>query len=70
VASTPDEIVDAVLRLPESDRWQIASRILDTLSENVPGVFEEEEAFLEELKRRAQDGSPRIPVSDLWKQAE
>jgi hypothetical protein len=70
VASTPDEIIDAALKLPESDRWQIASRILDTLSGKVPGVFEEDEAFLEELKRRAQDDGPMIPVSELWKQED
>jgi hypothetical protein len=68
VASTPDEIIDAALKLPESDRLRIASRLLDTLPENLPGISAEDDEFLNELERRAIDSGTTIPVSELWKQ--
>ena len=68
MASTPDEIIDAALKLPESDRLLIASRLLDTLPGDYPGMSADDEGFLEELERRASDSGTTIPVSELWKQ--
>jgi hypothetical protein len=63
-----DEILDAALKLPESDRLLIATRLLDTLPEDLPGLSEEDPGFLDELERRANDAEPTVPVSELWKQ--
>ena len=68
MASTPDEIIDAALKLPESDRLMIATRLLDTLRDDQPGLSEDDPGFLDELERRANDTGPTIPLSELWKQ--
>lgn len=67
MASTPNEIIDAALKLPESDRLLIAARLLETLSDDYPGLSEDDAGFLEELERRANDTEATIPVSELWK---
>ncbi len=63
-----DEILDAALKLSESDRLVIATRLMDTLPDDVAGPLEDDPAFLEELDRRAKDTEGWIPLSDLWKQ--
>lgn len=67
MASTPDEIVDAALKLPEGDRLVIASRLLETLPDDMPGLSVEDADFLSELESRAQDSGPTIPASELSK---
>jgi hypothetical protein len=62
-----DEILDAALKLSESDRLVIATRLLDTLPDDLPGPPEDDPAFLEELDRRAKDTEGWIPASELWK---
>jgi hypothetical protein len=69
MASTPDEIVDAALKLSEGDRLIIASRLLETLPDDLPGLSGDDADFIGELERRANDTAPTVPVSDLWKQA-
>ena len=68
MASTSDEIIDAALKLPESDRLLIAARLLDTLPDDHPGLSEDDAGFLNELERRAKDTQSTVPVSELWKQ--
>ena len=68
MASSPDEIIDAPLKLPESDRLLIAARLLETLPDEYPGLSEDEAGFMDELERRANDTEATIPVSELWKQ--
>ena len=68
MASSPNEIIDAALKLPESDRLLIATRLLETLPDDYPGLSEDDPGFLDELERRAGDSEPTIPGSDLWKQ--
>ena len=68
MASNPNEIIDAALKLSESDRLLIAARLLETLPDDYPGLSEDESGFLDELERRARDTEPTIPVSDIWKQ--
>jgi hypothetical protein len=63
-----DEILDAALKLSESDRLVIATRLLDTLPDDLPGLSEDDPEFLDELERRAKDTEGSIPAADLWKQ--
>ena len=63
-----DEILDAALQLPESDRLLIATRLFDTLPDDLPGLSEDDPGFLDELDRRANDSEATIPLSELWKQ--
>ena len=68
MASNPDEIIDAALKLPESDRLLIAARLLDTLPDDYPGLSEDDAGFISELERRAKDTEATVPVSKLWRQ--
>jgi hypothetical protein len=46
----------------------IATRLLETLPDDYPGLSEDKPGFMDELERRAGDTEPTIHVSDLWKQ--
>jgi len=67
MVTSRDEILNAALKLPESDRLLIATRLMDTLPEELPGLSEDDPGFLEELERRACDSESTIPASELWK---
>jgi hypothetical protein len=54
--------------LPEADRLLIASRLLDTLPDDFPGLLEDDPGFLTELECRANDKGATIPISELWHQ--
>lgn len=61
------EILDAALKLPESERLLVASRLMDTLPADLAGLSVGDPEFLDELERRAVDPGPGVPVSELWK---
>jgi hypothetical protein len=63
-----DEILDAALGLPEADRLLIASRLLETLPDDLPGLSEDDRGFLDELERRAQGTDATVPLPELFKQ--
>jgi hypothetical protein len=69
--TTHDEILEAALKLPENERFSIATRLLSTLPAEFADEFVDDEALLEELleelERRSNDGSESIPLSDIWK---
>lgn len=48
-----EEILNAALQLSEADRLVIANRLLDTLSEDVPGLAMDDPALAAELDRRS-----------------
>jgi hypothetical protein len=50
------------------NRILIVGRLLETLPDELPGWSMEDAGFLEEMERRANDGSPVVPLSELWKQ--
>jgi hypothetical protein len=52
MSATREEILDAALRLPESDRLDIAHRLMETLPDELPGLSEDEPHLVEELDRR------------------
>jgi hypothetical protein len=68
MATGPNDIINAALQLPEADRWLIAARLLETLSEDSAGLSESDPGVWEELERRVNDGAPTVSVSQLWKQ--
>jgi hypothetical protein len=61
----PNEIIDAALKLSDSDRLLIATRLLDTLPEEFQ-FLEEDPGMLAELERRASDTSATIPAAEIW----
>jgi hypothetical protein len=60
------EILKAALELPETDRLLLAQELMETIPEESELGFVHNPGFLEELERRANDGSPRIP----WEQVQ
>jgi hypothetical protein len=65
--TTHDEILSAALKLPENERLSIATQLLNTLPSEAADKFLDDEKLLEELERRAKDGSEPVPLSDIWK---
>jgi hypothetical protein len=60
-----DLIFQAVMRLPEEERFALASRIMETFpSEDVTLSMHDPE-LAEELRHRLNDGSAPIPWSEL-----
>jgi hypothetical protein len=68
MASCAHEIIDAALKLPEADRLLIATRLLETLPDDYPGLSEDDPGFLDELVRRAGDREPTVRLNELWNQ--
>ena len=67
MVSTVAEILDAALRLSESERLPVASRLMDTLPSDLQELLADDPDFLDELERRADDSEPDVPVSELRK---
>jgi hypothetical protein len=60
---TREAIFEAAMNLPENERLDLASRLLDTVP---PGIMSTDDPeFLAELERRFTDGSPTIPWSEI-----
>jgi hypothetical protein len=58
-----DAIFEAALSLPDNERLELASRLLDTVP---PGIMSADDPdFVEELNRRFNDGSATIPWSEI-----
>jgi hypothetical protein len=65
MATGPNEIISAALKLSDSDRLLIATRLLDTLPDEFQ-FLEDDPEMLAELERRASDASPTIPAAEIW----
>ena len=60
---TPEAILEAAMNLPENERLDLASRLLETVP---PGMLSVDDPdFIAELDRRFNDGSPTIPWSEI-----
>jgi hypothetical protein len=58
-----DAIFEAAMALPENERLDLASRLLDTVP---PGITSTDDPdFIAELDRRFNDGSATIPWSEI-----
>jgi len=66
---SPDSeaVLQAALALSESERLVLVNRILESLPEQAPAIFDDEE-FQTELERRANDSSEFIPWSQVRKE--
>lgn len=62
---TRDDVLKAALELSDADRLLLASELLETLPEDLPGWSLDDPGFLNELDRRAQDGTASIPWPEV-----
>ncbi len=60
---TPDAIFEAAMNLPEGERLDLATRIMDTVSPEIMSADDPD--FLAELERRFNDDSATIPWSEI-----
>ena len=65
---TPDSIFEAAVQLPEDERLELVSRLMDTLPPEPELLSLDDPNLLEELDRRAADDSGAIPWSELKKE--
>ena len=63
----PDTIFEAALSLPDHERLELASRLLDTVPASIMSADDPD--LVEVLDRRFNDGSPTIPWSEIRDQA-
>ena len=60
---TPEALHEAAMKLPENERLNLVTRLLDTVP---PGITSNDDPdFIEELDRRFNDGTPTIPWSEI-----
>ena len=63
-----DSIFEAAIKLPEGERMELVSRLMDTLPDAPNLLCIDDPNFLEELDRRSADDSDSIPWSELKKE--
>ena len=57
---TRDEILRTAMELSESDRLLLATELLETVSETLPGISLNDPELLNEIETRMNDGSACI----------
>jgi putative addiction module component (TIGR02574 family) len=62
---TPDNIFEAAVKLPENERLDLVTRLMDTLPAEVNLLSLDDPNLVEELDRRAADDSGAVPWSQL-----
>jgi hypothetical protein len=62
-----DSIFEAAVKLPEGERMELVSRLMDTLPDAPNLLCVDDPNFIEELDRRAADDSGSISWSELKK---
>ncbi|MGC1275579.1 MAG: hypothetical protein WBC44_17870 [Planctomycetaceae bacterium] len=62
---TRDELLNAALQMSEADRLAIASRLMETLPDALPGLSEDDADYAAELDRRSGDRDGAVPWSEL-----
>jgi hypothetical protein len=63
--STPEVILEAAMRLPETERLVVVSRLLETLPAEDTGLSLDDESLLDELDRRFADREGSVSWPEL-----
>lgn len=65
--ATRDEIRQAALQLPETERVALVEELMETLPDEIPRLSLDDPSLEMELDRRAQNLEGLVAVDDLWK---
>ncbi|MEX2288387.1 MAG: hypothetical protein WD648_14925 [Planctomycetaceae bacterium] len=65
MSASSDDILKAALQLSEQDRLEIASRLLETVPEEPPGLSADSPEFFAELERRSGRWEDAIPWEEV-----
>ncbi len=60
MSTTRDEILRTAMELSESDRLLLATELMETVSEALPGFSHNDPELLNEIEARMSDGSASI----------
>jgi hypothetical protein len=66
MSTSRDAVLKAALELEEGERILLATELMDSVADGLPGWSIDDPAFLDELERRCSDGSAGVP----WKQVK
>lgn len=61
MSTTREQVLKSALELSESDRLLLATELLETVSDDLPGWSLDDPGLDAELESRANDGTPGIP---------
>ncbi len=61
-----EEILEAALSLPEDDRFQLVTQLLESFPHDSSGMSVDDADLLEELDRRFADPEGAVPLAKLW----
>jgi putative addiction module component (TIGR02574 family) len=61
----PDAIFSEAMKLPESERLTLVSRLLETMPADDSGLSLDDPSLIEELDRRSNDLAGSVPWSEL-----
>jgi len=59
--ATREDVLKSAMELSETDRLVLATELMDSVSDDLPGWSIDDPALAAELERRANDGSKGIP---------
>jgi len=63
--SERDDLLTAAMQLPEPDRLILANQLMDTLPDDMPGLADDSQEFLQELERRSTDHEGAVSWDEL-----
>lgn len=66
--ATRDEVLKSAMELSETDRLVLATELMETISDDLPGLSLDSPDLLAELESRASDGSPGISWEEVQAQ--
>ena len=61
MSATREDVLKSAMELSETDRLLLATELMETVSDDLPGWSVNDPDFAAELDRRADDGSAGIP---------
>jgi hypothetical protein len=64
----PNSILDAALKLTETERLWLAAQLLETVPEEPVGLSIDDPDLMEELKRRSADREASVPWTEVRQQ--
>lgn len=60
-----ESVLKAALQLEEGERLLLATELMDSVADQLPGWSLDDPAFLEELDRRSTDGTKGVPWDQI-----
>lgn len=66
VSPEKSRLLSAALSLSEPEREALVYELLETLSNNLPGLSLDDPSFESEIRRRSGDWDGAVPAEEIW----